>query len=61
MDRKLCIDVFEGILGDLKASGYRGPVTLEVTYRGDYPMHYTPEAYIKKCHEIASQIAEKIS
>ena len=52
---------FEEILRDLRAADYKGPVTLEVAYKGDYPARYTPEAYIRRCHEIAECMAEKLA
>ena len=52
---------WEGIIAELRAAEFRGPVTLEVAYKGDYPVRYTPEAYVQRCYEIASEIAEKLA
>ena len=49
-----------GILKDLRAAEFGGPVTLEVAYRGDYPARYTPEEYVRRCYEIAAEFAEKL-
>ena len=52
---------WEEIIGDLRSTGFEGPVTLEVAYQGDYPARCSPEAYIQRCFEIASDIAGRIA
>ena len=51
---------FERIISRLKFFPFRGPVTLEVAYREPYTKRYTRYEFIRKCYEVAVNLAEKL-
>ena len=50
---------FDRVIDELRDSGYQGGLTLELNYT-PYADQLTPADYVKKCHELACRMAERL-